>query len=160
MNITKNSFEVTFSINRNCMLDGDFNQAADWILVSAIKGHLEPYSWSIEVKWSEGRSVVSDSLRLQGLYSPGSLQARILDWVAFPFSRGIFPTQGSNPGLLHCRWILYQMSHNQGKHGLLQGFNEGWVQEPWKWHSTYYRFTYTLPKFLSYINFHPVNYDI
>ena len=22
-------------------------------------------------------------------------------------SQGIFPTQGSNPGLLHCRWILY-----------------------------------------------------
>ena len=25
--------------------------------------------------------------------------------------QGIFPTQGSNPGLPHCRWILYQMSH-------------------------------------------------
>ena len=24
---------------------------------------------------------------------------------------GIFPTQGSNPGLPHCRWILYQLSH-------------------------------------------------
>ena len=24
--------------------------------------------------------------------------------------QGIFPTQGSNPGLLHCRWILYQLS--------------------------------------------------
>ena len=23
----------------------------------------------------------------------------------------IFPTQGSNPGLLHCRWILYQLSY-------------------------------------------------
>ena len=23
----------------------------------------------------------------------------------------IFPTQGSNPGLLHCRWILYHLSH-------------------------------------------------
>ena len=34
------------------------------------------------------------------------LQARILEWVAFPFS-----TQGSNPVLLHCRWILYQLSH-------------------------------------------------
>ena len=26
--------------------------------------------------------------------------------------QGIFPTQGSKPGLLHCRWILYQLSHN------------------------------------------------
>ena len=25
--------------------------------------------------------------------------------------QGIFPTQGSNPGLLHCRWILYHLSH-------------------------------------------------
>ena len=24
---------------------------------------------------------------------------------------GIFPTQGSNPGLPHCRWILYRLSH-------------------------------------------------
>ena len=27
--------------------------------------------------------------------------------------QGIFPTQGSNPGLLHCRWILYQLSHKE-----------------------------------------------
>ena len=25
--------------------------------------------------------------------------------------QGIFPTQGSNPGLLHCKWILYCLSH-------------------------------------------------
>ena len=41
----------------------------------------------------------------------GILQARILEWVAFPFSRGIVPTQGSNPGLLHCGRILYQLSY-------------------------------------------------
>ena len=41
----------------------------------------------------------------------GILQVRILEWVAIPFSRGIFPTQGSNPGLPHCRLILYQLSH-------------------------------------------------
>ena len=41
----------------------------------------------------------------------GILQARILEWVAFPFSRGSSQTQGSNPGLLHCRQILYQVSH-------------------------------------------------
>ena len=27
------------------------------------------------------------------------------------FLQGIFPTQGSNPGLLHCRQILYHLSH-------------------------------------------------
>ena len=37
----------------------------------------------------------------------GILQARVLEWVAIPFSRGSSPTQGSKPGLLHCRQILY-----------------------------------------------------
>ena len=41
---------------------------------------------------SESCSVVSDSLRLHGLYVTvhGILQARIVEWVAFPFSRGSF----------------------------------------------------------------------
>ena len=38
--------------------------------------------------------------------------------------QGIFPTQGSNPGLLHCRQILYQLSH-QGSPRIL-----GWVAYP------------------------------
>ena len=38
--------------------------------------------------------------------------------------QGIFPTQGSNPGLPHCRWILYQLSH-QGSPGMLE-----WVACP------------------------------
>ena len=36
----------------------------------------------------------------------GILQARILEWIAFPLLQGIFPTQGSNPGLPHCWRIL------------------------------------------------------
>ena len=48
---------------------------------------------------------------LPGSFVHGILQARILEWVAIPFSRGIFPNPGSNPGLPHCRWILYYMSH-------------------------------------------------
>ena len=39
------------------------------------------------------------------------LQARILEWVAMPSSKGIFATQGLNAGLPHCRWILYHQSH-------------------------------------------------
>ena len=41
----------------------------------------------------------------------GILQARILEWVAIPFSRGIFLSQGLNPGLPYCGQILYLMSH-------------------------------------------------
>ena len=54
----------------------------------------------------------------------GALQARILEWGAFPFSRGIFPTQGLNPGLPHCRWILYQLSY-KGSPRILE-----WVAYP------------------------------
>ena len=56
---------------------------------------------------------------LPGSSVHGILQARILEWVAIPFSRecsllqGIFPSQGSNPGLPHCRWILYRLSHQR-----------------------------------------------
>ena len=38
--------------------------------------------------------------------------------------QGIFPTQGSNSGLLHCRWILYHLSH-QGSPRILE-----WVAYP------------------------------
>ena len=101
-------------------------------------------------------SVVSDSatswtVTCQAPLSMGILQARILEWVAFPFSRrssqprdrtqvfhiagrfftswatrgkfkntgvgslarlqGVFLTQELNHSLLHCRWILYQLSY-------------------------------------------------
>ena len=47
---------------------------------------------------------------LPGSSVHGIFQARILEWVAFPF-QGIFLTQGSNLGLPHCRQMLYHLSH-------------------------------------------------
>ena len=47
--------------------------------------------WQPQVCVCESRSVVSNSLRPHGLCSfslQGILQARILEWVAMPFSRG------------------------------------------------------------------------
>ena len=41
----------------------------------------------------------------------GIFQARVLEWVAISFSRGIFLMQGSNLGFPHCRQILYHLSH-------------------------------------------------
>ena len=35
--------------------------------------------------------------------------------------QGIFPTQGSNPGLLHCRWVLYQLSYQTILTGVTSG---------------------------------------
>ena len=49
----------------------------------------------------------------------GILQARILEWVPFPNTgvgslsllQGNLPNSGANSGLLHCRWIHFQLSH-------------------------------------------------
>ena len=47
-------------------------------------------SMQFALERSESHSVVCDSLRPHGLYSPEILQASILEWVAIPFSRGSF----------------------------------------------------------------------
>ena len=50
-----------------------------------------------------------------------------------PFSRGIFPTQGLNPGLPHCRQILYQLSQLSLLQGifLTQESNRGLLPTRW-----------------------------
>ena len=53
-------------------------------------GSMNNYLGSSE---SEICSVLSDSLHPHGLYSPWNLQVRILEWVAFPFSRGSSQTR-------------------------------------------------------------------
>ena len=62
---------------------------------------------------SESRSVVSDSLRPHGLYSPWNSPGQNTGTGSLSLLQGIFPTQESNPGLLHCRWILYQLSYRE-----------------------------------------------
>ena len=60
---------------------------------------------------SESGSVMSKSLRSHGLYSPWNSLGQNTGVGSLFFLQGIFPTQGSNPGLPHCRQILYQLSH-------------------------------------------------
>ena len=36
---------------------------------------------------------------------------RILEWVAIPLLQGIFPTQGPNQRVPHCRKVLHYLSH-------------------------------------------------
>ena len=54
----------------------------------------------------------------------GILRTRNLEWAAFPFSRGSFQPQGSNPGLPQCRRILYWLRH-KGSPRILE-----WVAYP------------------------------
>ena len=54
---------------------------------------------------------MSDSLQPHGLYSPGNSPGQNTGVCSLSLLQGMFPTHGSNPGLLHCWQILYQLSH-------------------------------------------------
>ena len=84
-------------------------------------------------KWKSLSRV--DSLRPHGLlYSPWNSPGPNTGVSSLSLLQGIFPTQGSNPSLPNCRWILYQMSH-KGSPRILE-----WVAYPFSrdlkaWHS-------------------------
>ena len=66
--------------------------------------------------WSISRSVVSDTLWPRGLQPtrllcPWNPQGQNTGVGSFSLLQGIFLTQGSNPGLLHCRQILYHLNY-------------------------------------------------
>ena len=75
------------------------------------------------------RSVVSDSLTVahQAPLSIGDSPGKNISVGCHALLQGIFPTQGSDPGLLHCRWILYQLSL-QGSPRILE-----WIAYPFSW---------------------------
>ena len=56
---------------------------------------------------------MSDFLLPHELFSLWNSPGQNTGMGSLSLLQGIFPTQGSNPGLLHCRWILYQLSHQR-----------------------------------------------
>ena len=81
------------------------------------------------LRWWFRRSVVSDSLRPPGLQSsrllhPWDSPGQNTGVGCHFLLQGIFSTQGSNPGLPHCRQTLYQLSH-QGSPA------QAWKQPEW-----------------------------
>ena len=93
---------------------------SDARLASAMCIEYTPSHWITVFQWCESQSVMSDSLRPHGLYSPG----QNTEVGNLSLLKGIFPNQGSNPGLPHCGQILYQLSH-QGSPRILE-----WVAYP------------------------------
>ena len=63
---------------------------------------------------SESHSVLSDSLQPHRRYCPWNSLGQNTGVGNLYLLQGIFPTQRSNPGLLHCRRILYHLSY-QGR---------------------------------------------
>ena len=89
----------------------------DWDIQRFKKSIQDEWEWSV----SESRSVMSNFLQPHGLYSPWNSPGQNTGVGSL---QGIFPTQGSNPGLPHCRQILYQLSHQMsGKGDLNQRAN-------------------------------------
>ena len=93
--------------------------------VILIFNHLpSPYHriWYITAAWCEreSHSVMSNSLWPHGLYSPWNSPGQNTGVDSCSLLQGIYPTQESNWGLLHCRRILYQLSY-QGSPSCLIG---------------------------------------
>ena len=64
------------------------------------------------------------------------LQARILEWVAILFSRG------SNPGLLHCRWIIYHVRHKGSPILLPHNFTHEVLSLTSDWNESLHQFNF------------------
>ena len=97
--------------------------------------------------------------------------SRLEYWSGWPFPspgglsllQGIFPTQGWNQDLSHCRWILYRLSHRKPKNtgvgglSLLQGIiltqdlNQGLLQCRWILYQLSYQGNPNFTQF--YLNF-------
>ena len=69
----------------------------------------------LKVKWKLSHSVMPYSLRPHGactkLLRPWDFQGKSTRVGCHFLLQGIFPTQGLNPGLSHCRQTLYHLSH-------------------------------------------------
>ena len=88
-------------------------------------------------------SVVSDSVQPHGLYSPWNSPGQNTGVGSLSLLQEIFPTQGSNPVLPHCRWILYQLSH-EGSPRILE-----WVPYPFSSRSSWPRNRTGVPRILT-----------
>ena len=55
------------------------------------------------------------TLRAHGLYSPWNSPGQNTEVRSLSLLQGIFPNQGLNPCLPHCRGILYQLSHKKAQ---------------------------------------------
>ena len=75
---------------------------------------VEKYSIVQAIIASESCSVASESLRPHGPCNPWNSPGQNTGVGSLSLLQGIFPNQGSNPSLPHCRWILYQQSHKGG----------------------------------------------
>ena len=91
--------------------ESDTTERLNWTEL-ILKRFKKPPSMSISVQiLCESRSVMSHSLWPHGLCSSWNSPGKNTGVGSLSLLQWIFPTQESNQGLLHCRQILYQLSH-------------------------------------------------
>ena len=92
----------------------------DWRLRFLIIGHKKTKLFFIvRIKWWFKKLIQTSNRKWKWkslspvslLYSPWNSPGQNTGVGSLYLLQGIFPTQGSNPVLPHCRWILYQLSH-------------------------------------------------
>ena len=76
--------------------------------------YLISWKWKVKVKVTLSRSTLCNPWTI---YSPWNSPGQ--NTGVGSLLQGIFPTQGRNPGFLHCRQILFQLSH-QGSPRILE----------------------------------------
>ena len=98
-----------------------------WNCTCLMRGAVVRSTWLMQTSvpsTCNWKSVVFDSFRPNGLHSPWNSLGQNTEVGSLSLLQGIFTTQGANSGLLHCRRILYQLSH-KGSPRILE-----WVAYP------------------------------
>ena len=85
-----------------------------WPRMRWLDGITDSMDMKVKVKGTQSCPTLCDPMdhTVHGIF-----QARILEWVNFPFSRGLSQAQGLNPGLPPCRQILYQLNYKGSPSG-------------------------------------------
>ena len=115
-----------------CMLNMLRDKLWKHMMASVHKQNLRHKARKVKVLVAQSCPTLCNPMNPSGSSAHGTLQARILEWVAISFSKGIFPTQGSNLGLLHCRQILYHLSHKGNQLSPRQGRYTSKFLHKWK----------------------------
>ena len=114
-----------------------YSRVLEWVAISFCRGSSQPRD-STQVSSIVGRCFTIWTIRevlkkIPKWKSPSCVSLFVTPWTSpgqntgissLSLLQGIFPTQGLNPDLLHCRQILYQLSH-QGSPRTLK-----WVAYP------------------------------
>ena len=98
-----------------------------WKCIYSTLHSLESWPWKVKVKVAQSCPTLCDPMAWK---SPGQNTGV----GSCSLLQGILPTQGLNPGLSHCRWILYQLNHQRRpwKFSSVQSLSRVWLfATPW-----------------------------